>query len=512
MTSTTVIEGIPAPGNTRRRLALTSPMYPAIFVTAWMISFLSSSSATVQVFPRPMLVALVLVLMIQLFFTVVFRTPHIAAIFTLVVVLTVLGELPAALAVVAILAVALGLAIWSKRPFSRVPFSVLTRGLNGISIVLLVLVIGTALFDGALTPPERLGTQARGPAQPGMPDIYLVLLDGYPRSDTLANDFAYDNEPFLAQMEAMGFDVARKSHSNYNATELTLASMFNMLPVPDLSEVADRPSTAEGQVRALTQAINQSRGIDELRAQGYEIVTVPTAVSSVTMYGADRVVDSGQVTSFELDILREGVLPFILTDLQRSWLIDQHRDRIFATFNDLGTFAAERADHPRFVFAHILGPHAPIAFGPSGEARLAWPCFPTTCSMYDAGQGYGNAVIGPIRDEVQYLNGRVAEVTRQILERSQRPPVIIILSDHGTRYNLKDPDEMLRSFFLASTPGKPGLFPDDVSPINVIPRVLNAYAGTQLPMASEKSFLVDMRTVEVTTGLLTMTPWDPHDK
>jgi hypothetical protein len=44
-----------------------------------------------------------------------------------------------------------------------------------------------------------------------LPDIYLVLLDAYPRSDTLASDFSIDNGPFPT--DALdGLDLSANSH------------------------------------------------------------------------------------------------------------------------------------------------------------------------------------------------------------------------------------------------------------------------------------------------------------
>ena len=66
---------------------------------------------------------------------------------------------------------------------------------------------------------------------------------------------------------------------------------------------------------------------------------------------------------------------------------------------------------------------------------------------------------------------------------------MIVLSDHG-------PEELLdwnapaepglgdrfANLFWARTPGQPGLFPDDVTLVNVLPILFNAYLGTQLPL------------------------------
>jgi hypothetical protein len=60
---------------------------------------------------------------------------------------------------------------------------------------------------------------------------------------------------------------------------------------------------------------------------------------------------------------------------------------------------------------------------------------------------------------------------------------------------------MISNLFLARTPGHPGLFPNDTTLINVFPRILNAYAGTNLPLANEASYWTNMATLD-TTGYL----------
>jgi hypothetical protein len=483
------------------------PIYPAVFLAAWMVGLLSDSAASVHALPRPLLVGILLVVGLQAGVTLIARNRHLAAVIVFLGELVLIGFGIAAVLVVVLLLGALAVALRQARSVRRAPWRILTSGLNLVTAILLVLVVTTGLVAGTLTPPERLTATTRGAAQPGLPDIYLVLLDGHPRSDTELRDFGYDDTGFRTRMEGLGFDVASDSHSNYNGTELTLSSMLNVTQVPDLPDVVKhRPHTPQGQVRALTTAINQGTALDTLRGLGYEIVTVPSSVSSPTLYGADRIIDGGQMSSFELEIFREGYLPNILPVVQRRLFIGQHRDRINNTFDRLGGLAAERTDHPRFVLAHLLTPHAPVAFGPAGEPRYGWPCFPTDCSMFDGGQIYGDAVLAPFREQFQYLDGRVEGVAREMLAHSERPPVVIFFSDHGSRHDFDDQDEMIRSFFVAATPGRPGLFPDDVTPINVIPRLLNAYAGTDLPMASEESYLVDMRTVH-TSGMLNLIPW-----
>ena len=482
------------------------PIYPVIFVIAWMVSLLGESTAAVHALPRPLLIGVILVGVALIAVTLLLRNSHLAAILVLLVEMTLIGLGAAAILVGLVIAGALAMDLRRKRPVGQGPWWVVTYGLNLLTVILLGIVVTRGLMAGTLTPPEPLGGAERGPVHEGLPDIYLVLLDGYPRPDTLADDFDYDDTAFLASMRDLGFAVASESHSNYNGTELTLASMFNVAQVPDLHGVEDNQLGPQEQSKVLTRAINHGQALDALRGVGYEIVTAPSEYSSVTLYDADRTIDGGEISSFELEIFQQGLMREILPDLQRSWFSDQHRARLSNTFAALGELAAERTDHPRFVLAHLLAPHAPIVFGPRGEPREGWPCFPTACSIYYGGQAYGDATLPLIRDEIEYLDRRIQSAAEQILANSESPPVIIFFSDHGSRHDYDDRDEMLRSLFIALTPGRPGLFPDDATPINTIPRLLNAYAGTNLSMATEESYVVDLRTVE-TSGMLNLIPW-----
>ena len=54
------------------------------------------------------------------------------------------------------------------------------------------------------------------------PNIYILLLDGYPRADTLAERYDFDNRPFLEELRDRGFDVAERSRTNYMFTQLVL--------------------------------------------------------------------------------------------------------------------------------------------------------------------------------------------------------------------------------------------------------------------------------------------------
>ena len=50
---------------------------------------------------------------------------------------------------------------------------------------------------------------------------------------------------------------------------------------------------------------------------------------------------------------------------------------------------------------------------------------------------------------------------------------------------------MFRSLLLSYTPGYPGLMPDDSSPVNILTRILNAYGGKSIELATEERYWVN---------------------
>ena len=196
-------------------------------------------------------------------------------------------------------------------------------------------------------------------------------------------------------MKGLGFAVASGSHSNYNGTELTLSSMFNVAQVADLPGGTDTQLGPQDQSKVLTRAINNGGALDDLRGVGYEIVTAPSEYSSVTLYDADRTIDGGEIKWLELEILQQGLMREILPDLQRSWLSDQHRARLSHTFATLGDLAAERTDHPDSCRS-LARATRPGRLRPAGGTGRRLACFPTKCSIFYGGQFYSDAALPPI--------------------------------------------------------------------------------------------------------------------
>ena len=70
-----------------------------------------------------------------------------------------------------------------------------------------------------LSPPAPLAVPAKGPP------TYIVLLDGYGRSDSLAS-LGIDNSSFIRELEGRGFDHYADAHSLHGWTQLTLTALL----------------------------------------------------------------------------------------------------------------------------------------------------------------------------------------------------------------------------------------------------------------------------------------------
>ena len=470
------------------------PIYPTAVALAIILAYFSASIATVQALPRPLVAGVLVALVMQAIATAVVRDRDRGAFIATIVLLVLTDLIPLAILVAA---APLGVTLIRRLVGRRAPIEWrrVTELLNILAVVLVGQTVASGWLAGAFSPPIAPArvVDARGVA-PG-PDLYLIMLDGYPRADTLQTEFAFDNAPFLDAMANLGFDVAGEAHSNYNVTDLTLASMFNATHIRDFPELQNVPGGVQGQYRALAKAIDRAAALDHLRNRGYEIVTVPSPFTNVMLGSADRILDGGGVTEFEVSLATTLRTRHLLPDQQRRWFTDGIRNRTLEALDRTAALAEERGGPPKVVFTHVMSPHTPITFAADGSPLDAWPCFPETCSIWDSGFRYGQALAPLVAGQVNHLNRLVLDTVGAIQTASERPPVIVVFSDHGHRHDFADHDEMLRSLLLASTPGHAGLFPDDASPINVIPRLANAYHDAGLPLLSEESYFVDMDTV-----------------
>jgi hypothetical protein len=494
---TSVGDGRLAPGARIRRPrsigvpSLTLPIYPVLAVAAIVIGIFADDGSAWTALWRPLAIAIVLVLAVQLGLTLLIRHRDIAALVTLLLTLWFTAVGIFALAILVAINVWLVAGRIRTGPITPIPWRGVTRLANLVVGVVLVFNVSDAMMTA---PASTTGWGKQPLATADRPDVYLILLDAHPRLDTLRDLFEVDTTSFSAALAERGFAESANAHSNYNLTALTLASMLNGQQIDDL--VLDPP--VRGSAIVLNRLINQASALAPFHDAGYEIVSIPSSISEAAMQHADRYLDSGNLNYFEIALLQKTPVKDIVPALERAWLMEDHRQRVRSAFDGLRNLGLERVDHPRLILAHILAPHPPVAFAADGSAVDGLDCFPSRCSLWEGGDSQPDGRIAREAAQIAYSDSQVLETVDAIKDHARRPPVIVVFSDHGSRHDLQDSVESLRSLLLASTPGRPGIFPEDATPVNLLTRLSNAYLGTNLALASEESYFAKLETLRET--------------
>ena len=196
------------------------PVYPVAFAVAFVLNRYLATGGYLNVVVRPLLALVAVAILVQLVLWLITRNRHVGGVLATAVLATILDP------VVAVVTFATGcvVLILGATPRSRtgpLDWRRLTQVFNAIAVA--TVVVSAVLIGLRGTVTLAPAAAAAGVAAPGTPDIYLILLDAYPRTDSLASYFGFDNRPFIGELERLGFEEAKDSHSNYNATSLTLA-------------------------------------------------------------------------------------------------------------------------------------------------------------------------------------------------------------------------------------------------------------------------------------------------
>jgi hypothetical protein len=466
--------------------ATVAPIFPIATAAAWIIEAFVSGGDPLPHLWRPLLIATISAAGITLVAWLAGRRRATPVLLAGVFVLLFLKAWP-------LLGAALAVAIWRaalaflRRRAGRPPLPALVaeqvvRLANTFSLILLIVVLGALALSGAVAFPEQ--TAARGAATPSAPNIYFVLLDGYPRQDSL-EALGIDNRPFLEQLGQRDFSVASGSRTNYHNTLLTLVSMLNGQYLADLPELATRPGDRPGEERTLHRALNSARLLDNLREHGFQIIDSPAAYGAATLLNADVVMAHGTINQFDQRILSRTFLGDLLSILSPGLVDGWLREAVLAPIRDVEAVAADPSDGPHFMLAHVLSPHPPFLFDADGAAPRVHACYASGCSMWTTERAVlgmsAAAYTGLLADQIEFLNGEILQMVDRVVA-DDPTAVIVLFGDHGIRFDAGVSLEYYRNFFAARTPGREDLFPDDVSPVNVLSTLENAYLGTSLPI------------------------------
>lgn len=461
------------PALTRLRAAAVLPLYPALLACAFVLSEESRTGVAFGAVIRSQLLAVVLVIALTLVLRPLLRTDFksgIAASAGLLLLRS--GDLPHLLvaAVLALLvACALGLVAWRLRASSRG----LNAGLNVVA-VMLVIVTGAPIVAASAAGAD---TGARGGTPvAAAPDIYVILLDGYPRSDELERNLGVSDEPFLDALESRGFAVSPGAEANYMYTAPSLVAFFGLGRDQEILATSDRTPFTIGQL------INESPGLDLLRTAGYRIEATVTRWEAESLRSADRFCDRGVLNEFELQLLRSSLAGRVLDAAWPGWRADRDRSVIDAELSCATELGADDA-HPVFSWIHVGAPHLPVVFDADGGSAGT----DVYLEPLEVTEDRRANVFAAYEEQLKYLHERTLAAVDDIIGRSASDPIVIVMSDHGSWLRIgghydasSDFRERFGNLFAARLPSREQLFPDDVTLSQVLPILANAYLGSDI--------------------------------
>lgn len=465
--------------------------HPVLFVVAGIIERFNGHAGVVEDVVRPMVVGVLVAVLLTVIFWAILRTIEWAAMTVSVLVLLNLEyALPGLLLTV--------LAVWwmlisslrrlragAKQPTSSPNPPARAAGLYAVA---LLVVVGGSV---AIAPrPDDAFPDMVAPQETGGPDIFLFVLDGYPRTDTLRTEFGFDNGGFEADLDRMGFRVAPDAEANYNKTWLTMASMLSGSYVHEHLDPTVPVGGLGDQSRRLHGVINDAPVLDYLRQRGYRIISIPSQVRTTDVTIDVEVRSPPGLSTLEVSLVSRSLIGRLLPEFTADLLIEDVRNYITAQMRLVETEVTPQ-ETPRLVLTHFLTPHPPFVLGQ--EADYLHRCFPV-CGIWsttvdDTGLSE-EEYAARMAAQVDALNDMMTDALREIVDANP-DAVVIVLSDHGARHQLDAFDEHFRAFFAARTPEQPATYGGEISPVNVFRRFLSAYFGEVAPDVPHMTWLSD---------------------
>jgi hypothetical protein len=343
------------------------------------------------------------------------------------------------------------------------------------------------VYQASVEARENVGAAIASP-QPTpemeLPDIYLIILDAHTSSHVLRDYYDYDNQEFIDSLTEMGFFVGDCGQSNYPGTKYSIFSVMNLNYIQEILEEFDAlPPLKTSVVVETLKSHDYSVVTFENRARAHfdlmedvHLARNPLVLENMDLFSGINEFESMLIETslLRLSIDLKYLLPnFITGDVKDSEMYE-HYLQTFFILDELKRLPEREG--PIFVFTHLLVPHDPFIFTPTGA-------FEPTVFKEDPIKGY--------RNNVAFIDGRLPEVLQTIIETSEVPPVIVIMGDHGPKgEQVKKEQRMsiLNAYFVNEE--AKALLYDSITPVNSFRVIFNQYFGTDFQILDDISYHV----------------------
>jgi hypothetical protein len=307
------------------------------------------------------------------------------------------------------------------------------------------------------------------------PNVYIVLLDGYPRRDTLMNDMGIDNGPFEDALMARGFDVYDDAHTDRRYTDLTLMTLLT-----GTTDGVPLDTAPASQVQWLIRkALSDAALPRQAEAAGYEWDVIDSPAGHVT-FSAGHHIQHGGVNTFEDNMLAESAFGPLVKSFLPYLLTDSLRAHFEGSVDSLISLVDPNAH--RLVLAHLFQPHLPFLWDADGKpvpVPFFWPKVNIFAAQIETMGMSLSDYSASMKGDLATLNPKLLAMVDEIVAKDP-DAVIVLFSDHGSRYSLDlKLTEWYHSFLAARTPGHPELFASDPKPVNILRTLIPTYITSE---------------------------------
>ncbi|MBI5825667.1 MAG: hypothetical protein HZB18_16690 [Chloroflexi bacterium] len=315
------------------------------------------------------------------------------------------------------------------------------------------------------------------------PDIYYIIFDelsGFEPMRKYWHNRKVDG--FVDFLGSNGFFIAENSRSSSLVSLHQMATRLNYQEFPCCEY--------EKYIEIYYENVSDNKVMRYLKSKGYSTVvfeelTIPGAFpamhpisanysfADVSKANISTVGSSGLFDEFgklvaDYSMLRAFPIPY-----ENGY--SGHRDKILYIVNTLGNL--KEVSSPKFIYVHLLLPHLPFMFDENGNVIDV---------KY---HGNWNYYLGTYNYSLEVAK----KIVENILANADpdRPPVIILQSDHGAR-NIYYGSAMLSNYpeeyktqivFALRLPGyDTSTLPQDINPINTFPIIFNYLFDDNIPL------------------------------
>ena len=321
------------------------------------------------------------------------------------------------------------------------------------------------------------------------PDIYFLLFDEYASTAALKKYFGYDNAGLDDWLRQEAFHIQQNSHSNYNETPLSMASILN---ISYLGWAGPAGICSEEDYTSCERLIRDNRVTEFLSARGYSIINYsqfdlahhPAIVRQRTLPLRSRLIEEATFVyriQNELGWHHYERWPFLQWFLHHIPYETLENNQVLLEKTQTESTLPHVA--PVFVYTHLEMPHAPFVF--TEEGRLKSPGEMTA-------SGFGEPV-SAYTGYLSYTNQQLKKLIRDIRQNTQNKAVIILMGDHGFRREIPGEGHLhyFQNLNAVYFPGEDyHLLYDSISGVNQFRVVFNHLFDQHWPMLPDSTLFV----------------------